>query len=317
VVAEISIALMLLIGAGLVLKSFVKLRAVDPGFNPSNVLTMRLALPDNRYGTLEAQAAFYRDLLDRVQALQGVQNAGVTSELPIIGGQDDTAVYFPGTKEESGLANATIIHYSTVSPNYFAAMQIHLAAGRGFNDLDTGKAPPVAVINDKMAREYWPGANPIGKSFKTGDKWWTIAGVVANIHHAGLDSKIKPEFYLPYQQFPSPSVHLVVRTMERQGQLVSSIRQAVLSLDRNQPIFDIQTMKAGIAASLNLQQVAAGLCESTHARNWNTHGAGRAAEGCGPHGGGARRMDDCFWIGHRCAGRSGHHPGVDRSAFWN
>jgi len=260
VVAEISIALMLLIGAGLVLKSFVKLRAVDPGFNPSNVLTMRLALPSNRYGTVDTQAAFYRDLLDRVQALPGVQNAGVTSELPIVGGQDDTAVYFPGTKEESGLANATIIHYSTVSPNYFAAMQIHLVAGRGFNDRDTAKAPPVAVINDKMAREYWPNANPIGKSFKTGDKWWTIAGVVANIHHAGLGSKPTPEIYLPYQQFPSPSVHLVVRTMERQGSLVASIRQAVLSLDRNQPIYDIRTMKAGIAESLNLEQVAAGLC---------------------------------------------------------
>jgi putative ABC transport system permease protein len=260
VVAEISIALMLLIGAGLVLKSFVKLRAVDPGFNASNVLTLRLALPANRYGTPDTQAAFYRDLLDRVQALPGVQDAGLTSELPIIGEQDDTAVYFPGAKEESGLANATIIHYSTVSPNYFAAMQIHLVAGRGFNDRDTGKAPPVAVINDKMAREYWPGANPIGKTFQTGDKWWTIAGIVANIHHAGLDSKLTPEIYLPYQQFPSPSVHLVVRTIERQGQLVASIRQAVLSLDRNQPIYDVRTMKAGIAASLNLQQVAAGLC---------------------------------------------------------
>ena len=107
VVAEISIALMLLIGAGLVLKSFVKLRAVDPGFNPSNVLTLRLALPANRYGTLETQATFYRELLDRLQALPGVQSAGLTSELPIIGEHDDTAVYFPGAKEESGIANAT------------------------------------------------------------------------------------------------------------------------------------------------------------------------------------------------------------------
>jgi putative ABC transport system permease protein len=260
VVAEISIALMLLIGAGLVLKSFVKLRAVDPGFNPSNVLTMRLALPGYRYETLETQTAFYRDLLGRVQALPGVQNAALTSDLPIVGEQDDTAIYFPGAKEETGLANATIIHYSTVSPSYFAAMQIHLLAGRGFNELDTAKAPPVVVINDKMAREYWPGLNPIGKTFKTGEKWWTITGVVANIQHAGLDSKPTPEIYLPYPQFPSPSVHLVVRAMERQSKLVDSIRQAVLSLDRNQPIYDIRTMRAGIAQSLNLQKVAAGLC---------------------------------------------------------
>jgi putative ABC transport system permease protein len=260
VVAEISIALMLLIGAGLMLKSFAKLHAVDPGFNPSNVLTMRLSLPSYRYDALDKQTAFLRDLLDRLQTLPGVQSAGLTSELPANGEMDDTSVYFPGTKETIGFLNAIHIHYSTVSPNYFSAMQIHLLAGRDFNDADSVKAQPVAVINDKMAREYWPGMNPLGKSFKANEKWWTVAGVVANVHSAGLQLKPTPEIYFPYQQFPLTSVQLAVRTMERQEKLADSIRQTVLSLDPDQPIYDIQTMQTRLAISLNAQQVTSGLC---------------------------------------------------------
>jgi putative ABC transport system permease protein len=260
VVAEISMALMLLIGAGLLLKSFAKLRSVDPGFNASNVLTVRLTLPPQRYDTLEKQVAFYSALLDSLDRLPGVLSAGLTSDLPVNSDQDDTAVYFPGAKEQSGIANANIIHYCGVSPGYFATMQIRLLAGRGFNDDDTAKAPLVAVINDKMARKYWPGANPLGQTFKSSDKWWTVAGVVTDIHHADLDTAPAPEIYFPYRQLPLGSINMAVRTAERQGELVPAIRKAVRSLDPNQPIYDIQTMKSRIAASLNTQQVTSTLC---------------------------------------------------------
>lgn len=260
VVAEISLALMLLIGASLMLKSFAKLRSVDPGFNPSNILTAKLTLPPIRYNVDEKEAAFQRDLLDRLRSIPGVLSAALTSNLPVNGDDASTAVYFPGAKEESSIGNATLIQHSSVSPDYFAAMQIRLLAGRAFDEHDNAKGTNVAIVNQKMAREYWPGVDPLGKTFKTTNKWWTVAGVVADIHHGGLETKPAPEIYLPYLQYPLRSVYMAVRTTARQGEIVPEIRKAVQSVDRDQPIYDIQTMHGRIAASVNTQQVTSTLC---------------------------------------------------------
>jgi putative ABC transport system permease protein len=255
VIAETALALLLLIGAGLMLKSLARLRAVDPGFDPSNVLTMQMRLPDRRYPTPEKQRAFYHGMLERVQAIPGVQAAGMSSSLPLIDSYTATDV---GLREsDSSIATS----YDDVSPGYFQAMRIRVLAGRGFTEADSDKAPLVAIVNDKFARKYWPKSDPIGKRFHSDDKWWTVVGRTANVLDQELRSEQEPTIYFPYSQYTRPVASLAVRASAADmTRIAQAIRSAILAVDPNQAVYDIRPMRTVIARSLNGDRITSALC---------------------------------------------------------
>jgi len=245
VVSEVALALALLIGAGLMLRSFFRLMSVDPGINTRNVLTMDIRLPLGKYD-LQQRTAFFQQLLERLRALPGAQSAGAVYPLPL-GGTDEGV----GLSIE-GLPPAAPGHQRVAGPrivggDYFSALQIQVKRGRVFTDGEGRDAPPVVVINEAMAREYWPNQNPIGKrvSFDSRDGrplWREIVGVVGDVRHLGLDRGLRPEIYIPFIQFGGPPSTLVVRANGGPRSLIAAIRNEVKAIDKDQPISNIKTL---------------------------------------------------------------------------
>jgi len=215
VVAEIALALVLLAGAGLMARSFVRLMSIDPGLDPQNVLTMDIRLPRGKYQPPQ-QAVFFQRLLERLRALPGVQSAGAVYPLPLGGieegmgfGIEGRAPAAPGERRNAGPR--------WVSPDYFKALKIQLLKGRVFTESDGAEAPPVLVINEAMARQYWPDEDAIGRriSFNSRDNqpiWREIVGMVKDVRHTALDTESRPQMYFPFTQFPSSFMTLVART---------------------------------------------------------------------------------------------------------
>jgi putative ABC transport system permease protein len=262
VVAEVAVSLVLLIGAGLLVNSFLRLRNVDPGFRTDHVLTMSVTLPPLKYPDHARREAFYTELIDRVEALPGVKSAAVASQIPLIKQGDSVGVVFEGRPlPEPGKEN--IVATRVVSPLYFETMGIRLLRGRVFNNQDRIGSPVVAVISDSMARRYWPGEDPVGKRLcpgrpKTPEDWVTVVGVVNDVLQYGLDADQKPQMYLSYQQsdYFSPR-RLVVSTSVEPESLTSAVRGAVWSIDKDQPVSDIETMEAVLSDSIARQRFSA------------------------------------------------------------
>lgn len=256
VVAEIAVALVLLVGAGLMLRSFGALSRVDTGIDTRNLLTFDLFLSGERAQFQRRQVAFYDDALRAIRALPGVTSAGAAATLPI--GGDDFAAGItvegapaapPGQEPRAG--------YQVVTPGYFAAMGIPLAAGRDFRDADTREAAPVVMVNETFARQRWPGApidHALGRRLTIGRAtvgWMTVVGVVKDIRHLGPATPPRPEVYQPHSQNSFPFMAFVVRTAARPEPLVPSIRAAITSLDAAQPISGVDTMEQHIARALS------------------------------------------------------------------
>ncbi len=253
VIAEVALALVLLTGAGLLLKSFVRLENVNPGFNPQNVLTAEISLPKLRYPDKKTQINFLNELDRRVSSLPGVRNAGMTIILPMSGINSDSSFKIegrpvddahPGPDEEIRL----------VSADYFRTLEIPLLQGRSFTKADNLDAPPVVIINHALADRYWPNENALGKRMqlptREGPVWATIVGIVGDLHHRGLDQPIKPEFYVPLTQAPYPAVILVVRSAQDPTSLTSAIRREVQAIDPTLPIAHVRTLEQVIADSI-------------------------------------------------------------------
>jgi putative ABC transport system permease protein len=247
VVVEIALALVLLVGAGLLIRAFLRLRALDIGVNPENVLTLRTALPRNRYGELPKRAAFYQQALDRVRALPGVVSAGYTTAVPLTwkGGTNSFRVEGREPKPGQDAQNRQI------TTGYMEAMGIKLRQGRFFDDHDDAQAQPVAIINETMARQFWPGEDALGKRFKIGPgdsqrPWVTIVGVIGDVKEMGLEAPAKAEMFFPYQQLPDMRWNmprdLAVRTTGDPMSVAAAARQAIWSVDRNQPVSNVRTM---------------------------------------------------------------------------
>jgi len=231
---------MLLVGTGLLVRSFASLRKVDPGFKPERLLTMVVPLSDASYSTPAQQAEFANRLLDRVQAIPSVESAAVSNSLPM---QNTFILTMPLQIEGSQLPPDTSVAVRAVSNDYFRTMQIPLLRGRDFAAADVGHKN-VAIINREMAERFWPGSDPVGMRIvldKSEPR--TIIGVVRDVKSTSLDTDPETELYLPFAEQPASSVGLALRTSDDPQLLVSNIKTAVREIDPNQPISEVATMQ--------------------------------------------------------------------------
>lgn len=268
VVTEFALALVLLIGAGLLVKSFWNLQKVDLGFNPDNLLTMQIALaiPNNlqgaRYGTAEQRANFYKQLLERLRATPGVKSAGIVTALPMSAppllSQKNYPVITIRGREVRNPSDVAKTEWHLVSPEYFRTMGIPLLRGQGITELDGANASFRVVINEALAQRYFSNEEPIGKFLKLGPEssdapWFEVIGVLSNFRNEGLDTKTVPEMYVPYYQLPEPSMSLVVRTAGDPASMAPAVIGAVRSIDRDQPVFQVRTMQDIMASSVGIR----------------------------------------------------------------
>jgi putative ABC transport system permease protein len=241
VAGEIALAGMLLIGAGLAMKSFVNLQAVNPGIRPDHVLTFRMRLPsDNLYKSDREQAEFYRRVIDKVDRIPGIQSAGLTDVLPL--GQQNDREYFTIENRPMPPGQTFTADFRRVSPRYFRTMGISLVNGRLLSDRDGPDAPPVILIDETLARQYFPNQNPIGRRMQLWGEFRQIAGIVSQVHHYGLEKEPEPTIYAPFKQMPDKAMVLAVRTTIETGAVVKAVKEAVWSVDRGQPVFQIRSM---------------------------------------------------------------------------
>jgi putative ABC transport system permease protein len=253
VVAEVSAAMVLLVGAGLLIKSFVRLQQMDAGLRPDNVITLGINLPQAKYSTSQAIDNFYQQLIDRVSSLPGVQTAGIINLLPLQQWGTNGDIHIEGDPPYPP-GQAPLAELRIVSPDYFRALSIPLIAGRFFNAQDQEHSERVVIINQALARRYIPNKDPIGKRLgRGGDTWMTIVGVVADVNQSGLTQDSRPEIYTPYTQTADfkRNVSVVVRASSEPTALISSIRNEVRNLDRNQPIYNVKTMETVISESIS------------------------------------------------------------------
>ena len=257
VVAEVALSLVLLVAAGLLIRSFVRLLEVDPGFRPDHVLTVSIPLPVSRYPEAAQEAGFFQRLLERVHELPGVRAAGAVTDVPLFGGSS-TGFDVEG-RPLAAPKERPMTDFRSATPDYFRAMGIDLAAGRAFTTNDNADAPPVAVINETLARRYFGKENPIGKRIGLSRPidWREIVGVVHDVRNYGLASEVKPECYLPYLQngpdYLAGSASwmvMVVRTESDPLGYVAAIKETVQKIDKDQPIASIKPMTAYLAQSI-------------------------------------------------------------------
>ncbi|MCW5556500.1 MAG: ABC transporter permease [Verrucomicrobiae bacterium] len=248
VIAEVALTFMLLTGAGVLIKSFYLLNQVSLGFQPERVLTARIDLAPLKYSTSQQRRQFQQEILERTRSLSGVQNAGVISALPFSDARAFSSFSVEGRAESDEILFAG---FRSVGGDYFRALRIPLLQGREFDTRDREESLPVTVINEAMARKYWPQTSPIGQRVKAGAGPWTeIVGVVGSIRHDSMEKAPEPEMFFPFAQSSGARINLVIRTGSDPAFLAASIRDAVTSLDREQPVFGIQTMRQRLSESV-------------------------------------------------------------------
>lgn len=251
VVSEVALALLLLISAGLLIKSFLNLQRIDPGFNARNVLTVRVPLPANKYSEPPQARAFYQQLLDRVKGLPGVEHAGVTTSIPLTGWNSIFSFEIPG-RPAPPPGQTLEAEFIAISPDYMGAMGIPLLRGRLLSESDSKTSPSVILINETMARKHWPNEEAVGKQVKVGPFMRDIAGVVSDVKQDGLNVPSREQIYASIYQVPSPaSKILVVRSSTEPRNLIGAVRKEVLAVDHDQPITNIRTMEEVFADSIS------------------------------------------------------------------
>ncbi|MFL5364304.1 MAG: ABC transporter permease [Myxococcales bacterium] len=260
IVAEVALALVLLAGAGLLARSFLALRAVDPGFDPENVLTARLARSN---GTGEQAVPFFDELLRRLSALPGVRAAGAVKFLPMTGNNTNSDISIEGQGKPTE-NDRHIVEFQIIAGDYFNAMGVPLLAGRIPGPQDARKGgPKVAVINRAMAQRFWKGEDAIGKRFSQSDDggpgddgWIEVIGVVGDIHQFGLGQPPRPEAYLPLSQTPTPSMQLAVKASGDRNALAAGLRREVSALDPDQPLWSIQPLEELLGQTLQARRAS-------------------------------------------------------------
>ena len=246
VVFEFALSLVLLVGAGLLTRSFLSLLKTDPGFNPDHLLTMNLMLPGAKYKDDPARAAFYEELVQRVKTYPGVESAAVVNYLPL-GGANSSDAYLVEGEPEPAPGQENDGRYRVATPDYFRTMQISIVRGRGFTEQDKAGTPPVAMVNEAFVRRHWPNQDPLGKRIRfygplDRAPWMSVVGVIADVKHE-LNLPVTPEYYLPYAQDPWPGMVLVAKTSVEPASLAGALRQQVWAIDKDQPVFDVKTMQ--------------------------------------------------------------------------
>ena len=253
VIAETAVALALLVGAGLFLRSLARLQTVDPGFQPRGVMTASLSLPPASYPDDARRVAFYRAVADRLSQVPGVTSAAVGLPLPF-SGMDSSASFQIEEKPTGAGDPGPHGDIRRVSPGYFSALGIPLKGGRLFTDQDRAGTEPVALVDTNLARQYWPGEDPIGQHVRNGSAgaWTRIVGVVGHVYHSQLAADSgKGAYYFPMWQQPAPAAAIVVRTGAADpSRFAAAIREAVVAADPSQPVHDLRTLEAMVSASL-------------------------------------------------------------------
>ena len=254
VVTEIALSLVLLVGAGLMIQSFVRLRRVNIGLEAKNVFTATVILPGAKYREGDQRRVFFKQLVERVRALPGVQAASATATLPLSGGNWGRSLTVEGFPVLS-VGQAPMIQHTVVTPGYFRTMGISLLSGRDFNDSDAKGAPDVTIIDERLAREYWPNESPIGKRIRFGppednEPWHTIVGVVSAVRHQRMQEDTRKSVYLPYLKIPVPGLSIVARTTADPHELTAAVRREVAQLDSDLPVSEIATMEEVVAESI-------------------------------------------------------------------
>ncbi len=254
VVLQLSLSLVLLAGAGLMLRTLWKLHSTPPGFDARNVLVADIFLPPGKYSTDPQRAAFLDKALNELRALPGVESAGATTNLPLSGTGMDYGLLIEGRPNPEG-DDIRSANFRPVSAEYLSLMRIPLRAGRSIEGRDIAGAPEVVVINEAMARRFWPGDNPIGQRIRIArgrePAWREIIGVVGDIRHEGLHLAPRAEMYVPFAQQPMRFLRLAVRTAGDPRALAGALRQAVWAVDPDQPVSRVRTMEDVVAASIS------------------------------------------------------------------
>jgi putative ABC transport system permease protein len=262
-VSEVALSLTLLIGAGLMINSFTRLLQVDPGFDPRGVQTMQIALPQSKYAEIQQRAFFFEQALERIRRLPGVQSAGMTSALPLTFNPDFGFTIEGRTPSAPGDTPQT--RWRAISHDYLRTMGIALRRGRYFTGQDHENAPGVALINETMARRFWPDEDPLGKRIKLGGPqrpypWMEIVGIVGGVKHDGLDAPVGPEMYMPYAQTPFsqmpaglrfPPMFLAARSGLDHASLAAAMRAEIKALDKDLPVINIRTLDQLLADSIS------------------------------------------------------------------
>jgi predicted permease len=254
VIAEVALALVLLSGAGLLIKSFTRLQSVNPGFNPRNALTFEVSLPRMQYPDDASVVRFNNEAQRRIAALPGVQAAGFSTILPLAGTNSDSSFAIEGRPSGKD-APSPDEERREVSPDYFRALETPLIKGRFFTNADNADAPLVIIINQAFAKKFWPNEDALGKRIVMGGmsddpKWITIVGIVGDMRHFGLDVDPKPELYVPFAQSAYFSTIYVVRSNQDPRTLVPAIQREIQAIDPALPLANVRTFENVIADSV-------------------------------------------------------------------
>ncbi len=261
VITEVALALVLLIASGLMIKSFLRLQNVNPGFKPENLITLEIQLPQNKYSDKNRQAVFQQQLVQRIAQVPGLQSVGTVDNLPFSGNESNVGLTIEG-QPPLNAAERPRAFLRNVSTNYFESMGIPLRKGRPFADSDNGTAPGAAIVNETAARRFWPNEEPLGKRFKRGkadsqNPWVTVVGVVGAVSHTSLEVASQPEVYLPFQQNPELNLTLVARTKSDPKAFAGALRREVSALDKDLPVSNIKFMDEIIGRSVAQPRVYA------------------------------------------------------------
>lgn len=259
VVAQFALSLVLLIGAGLLLRSFRNLLEVDLGFRPDNVLVARVSLPSEAYKEPLKVRAFYAQLAERVRGLPSVRTVGLSTTAPFSDGGHGQIFMIKGREPAPGQPNL-VAEVRDVTTGYFAAVGTPLVRGRVIDDTDNTSSPQVAVVDETLARRFWPDGNAVGKEVRLGDAsstnpWLTIVGVVASVKHGGVTEDPVRYIYRPLSQSTTSSMDVVVRTASDPAALTAAIRREVHSLDPTLPVYEVHTLEQAVARSLGTQRL--------------------------------------------------------------
>ncbi len=262
VIGQIALSIVLLIGAALLMRSFARLQDVDPGFQPGNLLTAKLALPPVRYNTAQKKLAFISELTSRLHALPGARQAALAMSLPTTSWLR-TNIQIQGFPGEPDPSKWPTVQIQSITPDYFRTLGIPVRRGREFTARDNSLgAPPVVIVNESFVRQFWPGyplgQNPVGQHMREGadrTDWVEIVGIVGNVHEGGLAMQALPEFYVPCIIHPPQTAYLVVRTVGDPMRFASAVRKQVQAIDRDEPISDIRTMDELLESTLGQRRL--------------------------------------------------------------
>jgi predicted permease len=260
VAVELALSVMLLVGAGLLIRSFGRLLDVPPGFNPARTLTLELSMIGRRYADVESVIQTYRQIRDRMQALPGVVSSGAVSALPLSQMFAWGPITVEGRAPQPGEAFINV-DQRFVGGDYFQTMEIPLVRGRLFNEQDTRASPRVTVIDQRMADQLWPGQDAVGQRIKTGGiesktPWITVVGVVGNVKQYTLDGDSRMAMYLAHAQYPVRGMNLVLRSQQPAATVASAVREALGEIDPDLPVYRVRTMEQRVAESLARRRFA-------------------------------------------------------------